>query len=569
MNNSTPLRAVIYARYSTDMQRSASITDQIELCRRYVERQGWTLTGQYEDAAVSGASVLTRAGFQRLMRDAPSGTFDVVVTEAIDRLGRNLSDVARCFDQLSFHRVQIHAVNLGQVTQLHIGIMGTMAQIQLTDLGQKTKRGQLGRTRAGKSAGGLAYGYDVVPPPPGSQEAGERRINPAQAEIVQRIFRDYAAGKAPRTIAADLNRYNIPGPGGRPWGDTTIRGQADRGTGILNNTLYIGQLVWNRCSYVKDPNTGKRVARPNSPDQYETTPVPDLRIIEDELWQQVKARQDAVRTEMGKDSTGNPLNRAHRRKFLLSGLMRCGCCGAPYAMLAQDRFGCSTRRSKGTCDNSVTINRQRIETRVLAALQNAMLTPELVAHFIKTYEAEITRRQKEAGTTQARLQTQLGAVQRRLEGILRAIENGAWNNSLKQRLDELEAEKQTLQAQLVAADTPAPKVQLHPNAASLYASRVTDLLAALNDEQICGQAAEALSGLIEKVVLTPDASAPDGLQAELHGDLAMILSLAATASTLDQKFLSANVKNPRSRYVPEGLLSVVAGARFERATFRL
>ena len=413
-----PMRAVIYARYSSDQQRAASIADQIEVCRRYIKRQGWTLTGSYEDAAVSGASVLTRAGFQRLMRDATSGAFDVVVTEAIDRLGRNLSDVARCFDQLSFRRVQLHAVNLGAVTQMHIGIMGTMAQMQLTDLGQKTKRGQAGRVRDGKSTGGLAYGYDIVPPPPGSQDAGERRINPEQAAIVQRIFRDYAAGKAPRSIAADLNKEGIPGPGGRPWGDTTIRGQADRGTGILNNSLYIGQLVWNRCSYVKDPSTGKRVARPNRPDEYETTPVPTLRIIDDELWQQVKARQGAVRTEMGKDETGNPLNRAHRRKFLLSGLMRCGCCGAPYAMLAQNRFGCSTRRSKGTCDNTVTINRPRIEARVLAALQNAMLTPELVAHFIKTYEAEITRRQKEAGSIQARLQTQLTAVQRRLEGVL-------------------------------------------------------------------------------------------------------------------------------------------------------
>ena len=55
----------------------------------------------------------------------------------------------------------------------------------------------------------------------------------------------------------------MAGPDGRPWGDTTIRGQADRGTGLLNNALYVGRLEWNRCSYVKDPRTGKRVARPN------------------------------------------------------------------------------------------------------------------------------------------------------------------------------------------------------------------------------------------------------------------------------------------------------------------
>ena len=74
----------------------------------------------------------------------------------------------------------------------------------------------------------------------------------------------------------------MPGPDGRPWQDTTIRGQKERGTGLLNNELYIGEMVWNRCSYVKDPRTGKRVARPNPVSQWERMPVPDLRIISDD-----------------------------------------------------------------------------------------------------------------------------------------------------------------------------------------------------------------------------------------------------------------------------------------------
>jgi hypothetical protein len=67
----------------------------------------------------------------------------------------------------------------------------------------------------------------------------------------------------------ELNEEGIPGPGGRPWGDTTIRGQVDRGTGLLNNTLYIGRMEWNRCSYVKNPQTGKKVARVNPIDARE------------------------------------------------------------------------------------------------------------------------------------------------------------------------------------------------------------------------------------------------------------------------------------------------------------
>ena len=184
-----PTRAVIYARYSSDQQRSASIADQVEVCRRYIERQGWALTGTYDDAAASGASTLTRSGYQRLMQAAQASAFDVVVTEAIDRLGRNLSDVAHCFDQLSFRRVQLHAVNLGQVTQLHIGIMGTMAQLQLTDLGQKTRRGQLGRVRAGKIPSGLAYGYDAVPPPQAVRK-------PANGELTRSRPRSFGGSSA-------------------------------------------------------------------------------------------------------------------------------------------------------------------------------------------------------------------------------------------------------------------------------------------------------------------------------------------------------------------------------------
>lgn len=511
------MRAVIYARFSTDMQRQESIDDQAELCRRYSERQGWRILKIYEDRGISGATAF-RPGFQELLRDAQAGRFDVVICEAIDRLGRNLSDLARFFDQLNFHNVQVHATSLGHVTQMHIGIMGTMGQMQLSDIREKTRRGLAGRVRAGKSPGGLAFGYDIVPPAPGVTDGGERQINTMQAEIVSRIFRDFAAGKPPRRIASELNAESIPGPGGRLWADTTIRGQPERGTGVLNNTLYIGQLTWNACSYVKNPSTGKRVARVNPVDQREVTAVPELRIIEDALWERVKVRQMVIRKEMTKDPDGNPLNRAHRRKFLLSGLLQCGCCGAGYAILAQDRYGCANRRSKATCTNDVTIKRQAVEGRVLAGLTHQLLTPELVARFITAFHKELARLQRDSTQTQTRLQDQLAAVDRKHEGVMRAIENGAWNDSLQKRLNDLEAQQAALREQLEAAASPAPVVQLHPNAAALYAAKIADLQAALEKPDIRVEAMEKLQALIERIVLTPDETAPDRLAIELHGD---------------------------------------------------
>ena len=485
------------------------------------------MTAVYEDAAISGASRF-RPGFQQLLADAEARTFDILIAEAVDRLGRKLSDVADLYDRLTFARVQIHTTSQGAITQMHIGIMGTMAQMMLSETGEKVRRGQLGRARAGRIPGGLAYGYEVVPPAPGAKEAGERRIIPDEAAVVYRIFREYAAGKSPRHIARDLNAEGVRGPDGRPWIDTTIRGQLDRGTGLLNNTLYIGRLSWNRCSYIKDPRTGRKVARVNPREQWEEVEVPELRIVDDALWQRVKARQRMVRTEMGKDPTsGGALNRAHRRKYLLSGLLTCGCCGGGYTVMAQDRYGCATRRGKGTCDNARTIDRQRIEGRVLGALKDRLLTPDLVDEFVRTFEAELATYQKDKLGQQARLQRELTDAERRLKGLLSAIENGAWNDSVRERLSEVEARKADVTERLTAALKPPPAPRLTAAAAEIYRAKVGDLEASLNDAEIKTEAAEALRRLIAKVVLSPDANAPDGMRAELHGALASILQLTS------------------------------------------
>ena len=124
----------------------------------------------------------------------------------------------------------------------------------LADLREKTRRGQLGRALQGKIPGGRSYGYDVIEPR-SKDGRGERAINPAEADVVRRIFAAFANGESPRAIAKRLNAEGVAGPDGRAWRDTTIRGQVDRGTGLLNKALYAGRLEWNRCSYVKDPRT--------------------------------------------------------------------------------------------------------------------------------------------------------------------------------------------------------------------------------------------------------------------------------------------------------------------------
>jgi site-specific DNA recombinase len=154
-----------------------------------------------------------------------------------------------------------------------------MNALFLKDLAAKTHRGLRGRVEKGKAGGGLCYGYDVVKRTDSEGEPirGERKINAAEAAVVRRIFREFAAGRSPRAIATDLNRDGIPGPFGHTWGDTTIRGHASRGNGVVNNELYAGVLVWNRQRFIKDPSTGKRVSRPNPEAKWIRTEVPELR----------------------------------------------------------------------------------------------------------------------------------------------------------------------------------------------------------------------------------------------------------------------------------------------------
>jgi DNA invertase Pin-like site-specific DNA recombinase len=155
-------RAALYARYSSDHQSAASIEDQFRLCRERAAQERWHTIGSYEDAALSGASTILRPGIQRLVRDAQRGEFTIVLAEALDRIGRDQADVATLYKQLKFAGVTIVTLAEGEISELHVGLKGTMNALFLKDLAMKTHRGLRGRVEKGKAGGGLCYGYRVV-----------------------------------------------------------------------------------------------------------------------------------------------------------------------------------------------------------------------------------------------------------------------------------------------------------------------------------------------------------------------------------------------------------------------
>jgi DNA invertase Pin-like site-specific DNA recombinase len=130
---------------------------------------------------------------------------------------------------MKFAGVRIVTLSEGEISELHIGLKGTMGALYLKGLADKTRRGLRGRVEAGKSGGGLCYGYDVVRrvSDDGQPIRGDRVINPTGAEVVRRIFREYAQGASSRAIAWGLNKDGVPGPFGHAWGPSTIHGQPE------------------------------------------------------------------------------------------------------------------------------------------------------------------------------------------------------------------------------------------------------------------------------------------------------------------------------------------------------
>jgi site-specific DNA recombinase len=513
------LKVAIYARYSSDNQRDASIADQLRVCREFAARQRWTVVQEFTDHAISGATLL-RSGFQALMRDALNGRFDVVLAEALDRFSRDQEDTAGIFKRLTFAGVNIVTLAEGDITHLHVGLKGTMNALFLKDLADKTRRGLRGRVELGKSGGGLCFGYKVRRAAHDVAAAtGDREIVPVEAEVIRRIFGDYAAGLSPKAVARRLNSERCPGPGGTPWNPSTIHGNPARGTGILNNELYIGRLVWNRLRYIKDPDTGKRVSRPNGPSEWVTTAVPELQIVDDELWNQVKARQVEMRRVA---SHGDPrrFNQARRPKYLFSGLTKCAECGGGYVMYWRDRLACFGARSRGTCTNRLTISRQEVEERVLVALRDKLMRQDLFEDFCREYVRELNRLRMERRASLTHSRQELAAVEREIRKLIQAIKDGVSALSFKDELLSLEARKAELQSRLDAPEMPE---LLHPRMADVYREKVGNLCLSLESEESRTGAREAIRALIDAILLEADG---DRLKITLKGDLAGMLSAA-------------------------------------------
>jgi DNA invertase Pin-like site-specific DNA recombinase len=481
------MRAVLYARFSSDRQNERSADDQLAALRRVLAQRGWTEAGAYADRGISGSAIANRPQLRALLRQAQAGGCEVVMAEDLDRISRDQEDTAHIYKRLAFAGVALETLAQGPIGVMHVGLGSTLNQLFLEQLRHKTRRGLEARVRAGFSAGGRCYGYRIT-------GKGVLEPDPAQAAIVREVLERYLRGEGPRAIAKDLNRRGVPGPRGGGWTQSTIHGDRRAGDGLLHQELHVGVRVFNRRRFRKDPDTGRRSSILNPRESWIRQPAPELAIVDGDLWARVQAKAAAL-AEL-------PRGRARRPTRLLSGLIRCTVCGGGMTLQGRGTYGCSAHRERGTCGNVRLVPAAALESRVIEGVKARMLTPAAIAEAVGRWRAEDDAERTATLRDRGQLEAELAELQRRIGRASDAYEAGHYElDELAARTGPLKARQAELQDRLAQAEAPRA-VPLHPRAADHYRELLEDLAAALEGEDAL-DAREAFRALIERVDFTP------------------------------------------------------------------
>ena len=300
----------------------------------------------------------------------------------------------------------------------------------------------------------------------------------------------------------------------------------------------------------------------NAESEWIVAEVPELRIVDDELWQAVKTRQSEIAdkyvnvTEAIREAQSNRLNGLRRPKALFSGLIYCGVCGGPCSLRGQDRYACSARVTNGSCANTRTIPRVDLEQRVLAGLKDRMMAPEMAAEAMRAYAEETNRLNRERRASGEGHRSELAKIRRTLKQMLGVIEEGGHTRGMTDRMRELEAREDVLKELLAQEPTDIPVI--HPNISGIYRKKVERLTEALNNPEDRNEAAEAIRALVEKITLRPGPNRGE-IDATLHGELGTILGWIEAQA----------IGKTRKRETPAAFatgvsVSVVAGTRNHR-----
>jgi site-specific DNA recombinase len=470
--------AAVYARKSTSQEGLAdsdrSVARQIEHARAYAARKGWHVKDAhiYVDDGISGAEFANRAGFVRLMNALkPRAAFQVLVMSEESRLGREAIETAYALKQLLtagvrvFFYLEDRERTLESATdKILLSVTAFADELEREKARQRTYDALVRKARAGHVAGGRVFGYDNVDVLTGNVDPSgrpirshvERKINPAEAIVVRRVFELAAAGYGKKQIARLLNEDLAPAPKSqrnRPiaWAPSTI-------FAVLKRDLYRGVVMWNRSK--KRDAWGAKRQRPRDPSEWLRTDAPQLRIVSDDLWEAAHTRLERRRAVYLSRNDGRPFGRPSvgtASPYLLTGFVTCGYCGGsmvvrttPHRRVKHARFQCSCYRTRGVrgCVNRWQPGLEVLDETVLSAIEQDVLAPAVVEAAVAKAAGIILAEEVRSEAADPRLaREELANLRKRIANLTAAIADGADDVlSLVNALRALEARSRTLTA---------------------------------------------------------------------------------------------------------------------------
>jgi site-specific DNA recombinase len=435
------LRAVIYARYSSDNQRDESIDAQVRLCKDYIKGKGYMLTQVYADEAVSGRTD-DRAQFQKMLTDAKEGFFDVVVIDAVDRFSRDKYDSVlykrelrkKCGVRIEYASQKIDDTPEGFMLE---GILENLAQYYAANLARETMKGLTENALRGWHTGGIPpFGLKLVT---NIGEGGDvyktYDIHPDHAPVVKKIFEIYDAGGTYGEIMTatkeDMIRLR-----GRPLSKNSIHD-------MLRNEKYTGTFVFGKGTKKKHRKGGTKVMR-----------VPDAfpAIVSRELWERVQARMDKRRHSPGERARGKA-----KEVYLLSGLIFCGQCGSAFVgnrnvgKTAKKRYAyykCGLKDRSKEC-TAKTIRKEVVEQIVIDDIKQSIFSPKAKAGLRRKFERYLQTRPKSLDKRITQIKKEIAGIDKIINNLVTAVELGKGSATLIERLELHEDRKGELQNELL------------------------------------------------------------------------------------------------------------------------
>lgn len=501
-------RVALYARYSSDQQRAASIEDQFRNCRRRADSEGWSIAETYADEAMSGADS-NRPQYQAMLAAASRREIDILLIDDLSRLSRDQVESERVIRRLEFLGIRIIAVTDGYDSEtkaatrkIQRGVKNLINEMRLDELREQVHRGLTGQAMKNYWCGGRPYGYRLKPildPSQNDAYGNPARIgtvlelDPEQAEIVREIFESYARGFSHFSIARSLNERGIPSPGStwkrqvrrcRGWVGSAVRV-------ILMNPLYTGLVRWNVSQFLRDPDSGKYKRRRRSRDEWVSHRDEALRIISNELFEHV---QERFRSRANPDKR---LRTGGKAKYLLSGLMYCESCGSNYVLGDREKYVCSSYMNGRACANDIRVRRDTAEAVVLQRVRDQLREPARVAAMISEMQNHLASLLREQAAKSREAPQELKELDSRLERLRRRLRDGDPDmaaDELQAAIERAEAKRRQLVAGFREGAEVARVLSTIPRAAELCEERIA--LGLHGDPQACEEARVILRSLI-------------------------------------------------------------------------